>query len=195
MDFKFNVDGLTLIERALDSFGIKMNDYSWVMNKIADDFYLTERKVFDYEGAYEGRTRWKILSKGYYEVKQQEYPGSKTLERTGDFKKSLTNRYDRNAVCRITRNSITLDSKVKTKDGKYKLLTLFQRGWHKPEIRPRDAKALKWKGVDGEIFSTRSRAVDVSARPPITLSMQQKERWMKFFHIYTNEALKGRKLL
>lgn len=197
MKFEFNIDGQTQVERLIRDYGSKFKSFKVVLNQIADDFYDTEKQVFGAEGAWENREKWKDLTPDYFKAKQRLFPGTKTLEKSGALKKSLTLRSDPNAEVKIQDLSIEIDSKVKTPDGKYKLVTLHNRGWEKPEIRPKNAKILRFEGPDGAVFAMKTRAVKVPARPPATISEAQKARWMKFFHVYMeksfNEVNKGGK--
>jgi len=123
-------------------------------------------------------------------VKEKKYKDSRTLRANGNFERSLTVRGDRNAYLKITDKQIEIDSLCKTKGGKYKLISLFRSGWHKPEIRPVKAKVLSFQGPNGRIFTMKSRAVDVKARNPVEITKKQRDRWMKFFQIDMQDKIK-----
>ena len=179
-----SISGEQQVNRALLAYASKFNNFKWFLNKVADDFYETEKHVFETEGSYEGKPGWKKLKSQYEEAKQVEYPGTKILHRSGAMERSLTKRSDTNAVCRVTNNTLEIDSNVKTPDKKYKLYKLHQEGWKKPEIVPREKSVLRWKSASGYTFSYKSRSCSVHARKVILISDAQKGRWMKFLQIF-----------
>lgn len=182
---KFTVDisGEKEVDRILNATIKKCKNFREVLERIANDLYQTETYIFEFEGAYEGRQKWAQLSSGYAETKGFTYPGGKILQSTGMLKESLTKRGGRGTHLRITNNEIEFGSNVMTEGDKYNLSALHQKGWTKPEIVPTNKKALHWLGAGGaSIFAKRSRSVKVPARPPISVSNIQKERWMKFFN-------------
>jgi len=191
--FDFSVDGEKQIQRFFQIYGKKMDSFKWAFEKMAVDFYETEKKIFDAEGAYEGNPKWKDLSKGYGKTKEQEYPGKKILERTGAMRKSLTMRNDKYARCKITDKNFEIGSELKTPDKKYNLWMLHQRGWKKPEIRPKNASMLSWVGPNGQVFVTHSRAVEVPKRQPIKITKPQANRWMKILYTYVMGVATGRR--
>ena len=67
------------------------------------------RRVFDREGAVDPFSRWDPLSVRYARQKARRYPGTKINERTGQYKRSLTER----PYVAIKRNQLVYGSRVR----------------------------------------------------------------------------------
>jgi phage gpG-like protein len=182
----FNITGMDQMIRSIRKLENDLNDFTDAFEECADDFYGMNKRVFDTEGREIGKP-WKPLSESYAESKREEVGGKPILERTGALRRSLTDRNDTNAICDITPTSLTVGSKVATERGNISLLKLHQYGWDKPEIIPTQASSLKWGTTERPVFSKKSRAAHVDARPIIYLDEKAKQRWMRIFqtHMYT----------
>lgn len=86
-----NVNGVALIDRELLALETRAHDLLPAFEAIAELFAEGERQQFDSEGAW-GSGAWSPLSPAYAVRKHAQYPGTKILERTGDLKRSLTER-------------------------------------------------------------------------------------------------------
>lgn len=79
------------IDRTLARFAEAASDARPAWEAMADRFAKAEARQFRSEGSY-GSGGWAPLSPRYAAWKQRHYPGRRILERTGDLKRSLTDR-------------------------------------------------------------------------------------------------------
>ena len=186
---KFNFAGKDQMIRAIHNLDNHLTSFRPFLEKVADDIYDTTKAVFETEGR-EINKPWKPLSPGYAAAKAEQYPGRGILERTGKFKRSVTERSDTNAICIIEDNKLIIGSKVTTENASnIPLLTLHQYGWNKPEIVPRIASSLRWGSSDEPVFSKKSRAVHVDARPIFWADGDKRETWMRLLQTHIHDVL------
>jgi phage gpG-like protein len=186
---KFNFVGIDMMVRSLNNLEGAMNDFTDALNECADDFYRVAEEAFETEGRSLGNP-WRPLTQASLATKSGRYGNKGILERTGALKNSLTNRNDPNAVCVVEPMRLTIGSDVKTEgDAQISLLKLHQYGWNKPEIVPTHAKALRWGSDENPVFSLKSRATRVDARPVFLMTGDTKERWMRIFQTDMMEKL------
>jgi phage gpG-like protein len=89
---------------AFQSMSRAVSDWRPYWPGIAAVFYEAERARF----ASDGFGTWKRLSDGYAAWKSKAYPGEGILSRTGDLRRSLTDRFGPNAVYEAEAQSLAL---------------------------------------------------------------------------------------
>lgn len=109
--FTIDVAGERQLDRGISRFEEGISDYRPVWDLIYDDFLAEVKAQFESEGAH-GGGRWAPLSERYARWKQKHYPGKPILERTGDLKKSLTERGAPGAVFRSEPRALTMGTDV-----------------------------------------------------------------------------------
>lgn len=85
------VEGEVQLDRTLARFTDAVSDAAPVWEVLANRFAALERRQFASEGAY-ASGGWTPLSPRYAAWKARRYPGKPILERTGELKRSLTER-------------------------------------------------------------------------------------------------------
>jgi len=88
------------------------DDLRPVLEPVSDDFYRGEASTFEAEGGFEGKARWKKLSKGYRAWKDKHYPGQKIMVLTGKLKESLTTRGATGSIFRLDKKSLELGTGI-----------------------------------------------------------------------------------
>lgn len=88
---RFAFYGDVQLERTIDRTLDALDDASPAWEVIADSFARAERKQFRTEGGY-ASGGWPALSPKYAAWKARHYPGQPILVRTGDLRRSLTER-------------------------------------------------------------------------------------------------------
>lgn len=101
------------MQRYLDIGIDHINDFSPIFEKISDDFYETQEKIFRASGAFEGRRAWKPLKPKYRQWKLRKVGSKPILTFRGKLRKSLTIKGARGNIHRITEKSMVLGTKVK----------------------------------------------------------------------------------
>ena len=91
MRMTMSFSGDVQLDRTLVRMAHDVADARPIWEVIAQSFQRSERRNFKSQGAYASGT-WAPLSPAYAAWKARAYPGTKILERTGDLKKSLTER-------------------------------------------------------------------------------------------------------
>lgn len=91
VDLTLRFYGEAQIDRTLARFADNVSDARPAWEALADRFAKAESRQFRSEGAY-GSGGWAPLSPRYAAWKARAYPGKPILERTGDLKRSLTER-------------------------------------------------------------------------------------------------------
>jgi hypothetical protein len=168
------------IEKSFKFMKVYFGDMTYVLEKIRDDVYATQKKVFESGGAYEGRKTW-----------EPSKSGDRLFPEDSPLRKSLTNRADSNAVSKITKNTLQIGSKVRTPDGQRNLANLVNKGWTTPEVTKRaESKTVSWRGPDGGVRITKKRSTRVPARKLITISQAQKKRWLQFLKEFATTRFK-----
>lgn len=89
--FTFSMFGEEQINRTLLRFADNVHDATPVWEKLAAKFATLEKRQFNSEGQ-SGSGGWVPLSPTYAAWKRRHFPGRRILERTGDLRKSLTER-------------------------------------------------------------------------------------------------------
>ena len=92
MRLTFNVDGVQLVDRELLNVTDRIADLGPAFEAIAELFAAGEAEQFDSEGEFGGTCAWSPLSPAYGAWKSRAYPGKKILERSGDLRRSLSQR-------------------------------------------------------------------------------------------------------
>lgn len=183
LEVSVEIDGAVEFRRNIDMLYDNLEDFSYILDLIEDDYYSKIAEVFDKEGRVDGRKRWTSLSNMYRLAKEAEYPNAKILERTGALRDSFCEKGSSHHFYMRTPNKLAIGSKLKTSDGKYYLGKLHQSGYTRPAIVPVQAKMLRWAGPGGNpIFAKKAKAVKVPARPITFMSEKQKDIWAKAFH-------------
>lgn len=149
---RFEVAGDVQLSRALDIAADELEDLSPAFERMAADFYETQRQVFIKEGGFEGLKPWAPLSDSYAAWKERHYPGRPILVLIGRLRAALTVPNARGAIKQVTANSLILGAHVPVKGG-WNLAALHQHGTRK-----------------------------MPARPPLRLTEPQKKRWVKYMH-------------
>lgn len=143
----------------------RMGDWRPALQEIATDFYAEETKVFNSQGAHDGRPRWDELGPLYSKWKGQEYPGRPILECTGALRRSLIGPGGA-GVLKIEKRKLTIGTKVGTGTGQGRTKNWNVARLHQGEVHR--------KGV----FENVPQAGGVTpARPPLTFTQNQKNRW------------------
>lgn len=124
----FDIKGVDLINKRLNKIEKSCKDLTNAWKKIGKDFRETEEKVFTGQGSYGSRGRWVKLSPKYEAYKNRTHPGKPILQKTGDLKRSLTQKGGNNIEI-IEPMKITLG----TNDVKLKY---HQKGTKKMPARP-----------------------------------------------------------
>jgi phage gpG-like protein len=128
LNLSIRVVGQAAMERGLARFTEGLADYRPLWRAIEDDFYAAEQEQFRTEGTATG-PHWTALSPNYAKWKETRFPGRLILERTGDLRRSLTDRQDPNALCIEERKTLTLGSRIP-------YASFHQQGTSKMPARP-----------------------------------------------------------
>lgn len=155
--------GKVMLARRLDFLANDMlADFGYVFDLIEKDYYDTVRKVFEFEGAVDGRRKWAPLSPSYAEEKRKRYPGKKILERTGRLKRSYLQKGAEGNVYERTKTTLKLGSNLKDEKG-----------------RPLGARlSMGWVRINKDGSKKR-----VPGRPILMITEAQRRRWaMAFRH-------------
>lgn len=83
--------GIPVLDRNLARFQQKLTDVQPALEAMASAFAKAEAEQFSTEGQ-KASGGWAALSPGYAIWKERNFPGKPILERTGELKKSLTQR-------------------------------------------------------------------------------------------------------
>lgn len=89
--FTLTLEGEAQIDRTLARFHDNVTDARPLWDELAAKFARIEVRQFNSEGAY-GSGGWPALSPRYAAWKARHYPGRPILERTGELRRSLTQR-------------------------------------------------------------------------------------------------------
>lgn len=90
VDIKVNVLGEMQLARRLQGRIRASSDLSPAFERIADNFFATQKSIFGTEGSFEGNPRWEALTPAYAEQKARTHPGAKILTRSGKLERALT---------------------------------------------------------------------------------------------------------
>lgn len=96
MKLKFEFLGETQIMAKFNRLAEKISDYSDVFEKLGDDFYEIEKRLFGSQGGSGDKGKWKALSPKYAAWKSKNYPGQPILVQTGELRDSLTQKGGQN---------------------------------------------------------------------------------------------------
>ena len=164
--FAFQVAGGKEIQRLMSRIPETVRDLTPAWNKLADDFFDTEDRRFEDEGAYMGGPKWEALSdnppgKGYKSWKEAHYPGMPILTLRGPLRASLSRRGAPGNVCRISPMSIAVGTNLAV------------------------GKSRQW--CLGMLHQTGTQ--HMPARPPVWMSPQQKNRITRFIRMEVTDQM------
>lgn len=111
LSFKVEPDDVQ-IARIFENIAKKGTEFKTIFEKIADEFYESQEKVFGAEGAFEGRARWAELSPRYRAWKEKNYPGMPILQLTGKMKSSLVGSGAEGSVYEVSNKELTVGTNV-----------------------------------------------------------------------------------
>jgi len=157
--FRFAVDGLPVFSRKIAAPAGLVTDLSPAWEEIAKDFWETEKRIFEAEGAYEGLSRWQEWSEWY---KKTKLPGT-ILTLTGRLKASLTGGPE--SIKIVTKTSLEIGSACRTEDSKWNLAVIHQYGSRisernldpRPVIRLTKTQKLRWSRIIANFIRRRIR--------------------------------------
>jgi len=135
--FTIDISGDVQLDRAITRFSEGVSDYRPIWPLIYGEFQAEVKGQFETEGA-QGGAAWAPLSGAYSAWKVRTYPGKPILERTGDLKRSLTERDAPGAVFRPEPRQLTMGSDVP-------YAVYHQKGTGKMPARPEIELTEKWK--------------------------------------------------
>lgn len=145
--FTFAVDGVSVFNRKVMAPAGVVKTLAPAWELIALDFWETEKKVFEAEGAYEGLSGWQAWSESY----ALERGGGKILVKTGDLRASLTG--GAQSIKKVTDTSLEIGSGYRV--GKWNLAVIHQYGSRiskrnlaaRPVIRLTDKQKNRWSRI------------------------------------------------
>lgn len=156
--FSFSTVGIKQVDTIFKNVTEKANDLTEVFNKIKNDFYSFQQKVFKRQGEFQKLEKWKELSPEYEKRKSILYPGSGILVASGKLRESFKEGGEGNWT-KVMPTLLEMGSILKTPDGKYNLALLHQTG----TVR---------KGKNGNIVMPK--------RLPVRISSARKSKWRRF---------------
>jgi phage gpG-like protein len=111
--FRFRLDtaGEVQMDRGIARFADGVSDYRPIWGVIESDFYALEQRQFQTAGAAGGKA-WPELSPEYSTWKEEHFPGTPILERTGELMRSLTDPNHPQTVRIEERKTLTLGTQV-----------------------------------------------------------------------------------
>lgn len=150
---RFEVAGEVQLSRALARVGDDLSNMQPAWDLIHKDFLRGEHDTFAQEGAFGGKSPWEPLSPKYKLWKESRYPGQPILVLTGKLRASLTQSGDPNHVYEATDSQVSIGTRLRTRNGRWNLGLIHQKGTRK-----------------------------MSSRPPAVLTEQQKNEWVSIMH-------------
>jgi len=109
ISYSFDFPGILSFKIGRDKFIKETSNFKDVFNRIADDFYSVEKKIFAAQGTPK---RWAPLSFAYSEWKKKAFPGQPILRLKDILFKSLTTPNSPGSIREITNNSIRIGTSV-----------------------------------------------------------------------------------
>jgi len=120
MDIKFNWYGTKQLYAKLSRFIDDIKDFRPVWKELSEDFYRTEKTLFNSQGRTGSQGKWTPLSKEYAAWKSKNYPGRPILVLKGDLKGSLVSKRHGDSVNVQTPKQMVIGTSAKTAEWHYK---------------------------------------------------------------------------
>ncbi|MCD6352208.1 MAG: hypothetical protein J7M26_08815 [Armatimonadetes bacterium] len=195
------IRGLDDVMKTFEATIARIEDLEPVFDAIGKQFYAEEEKVFDAEGGYGGRPKWKPLSEQYRRWKARHVPGAKILHLRGGRIEQLqpVSPYTgerRTKSGRPTRPRIKGKEALQEARGEYgeslrASLTDSEAEYSVYEVSPAElfiGSAVpvgggRWNLAELHQFGT-SR---MPARPVITVTGQQVESWLEILEKFLSD--------
>ncbi len=148
VNVRFTVLGEEQLNRGIAGVIDATSDLTPAFQEIAEDFRETEEKQFAGEGAYGGNTRWADLNPDYAAIKLIRWGNLPILTRTGDLRKSLSEKSHSEHIEEIEKMSMTIGTSIP-----YAIYHQTGTQWGKrkmparPPIRMTDRQKRKWGSI------------------------------------------------
>lgn len=110
--FTFDVDGQTVLDRAFNRIDRYISDFRNIWPGVAQEFYATEERQFQSEGASGASGRWAPLSQAYARFKSKVFPGQPILQQTSSLYESLTSPDALDSIFRPLPQELQIGTKV-----------------------------------------------------------------------------------
>lgn len=108
LEITLGITGDEELAAAFQAMARAVTDWRPYWPRVAGVFYESERARF----ASDGFGTWPRLSDGYAAWKSKNYPGEGILSRTGDLRRSLTDRFNPGAIYVDEAQSLTLGTSI-----------------------------------------------------------------------------------
>lgn len=126
----FEVLGEAQIKEVFEGTQERLEDFSPALERIAVHFYAHMASVFE-TGGMATASGFAPLSRRYGAWKARHYPGKPILTRKGELARSLTRKGARGNIHRVTKDTLTVGTRLRVRSGRWVLGTLHQGGTDK----------------------------------------------------------------